>query len=181
LKPAACAFWRIGFWRLGLHSRIVLDRGQPEQEIGRAILKLPQSRHVPGRCVHSAPGITATAVMTANSPGPVGPKSNSPDRQIGVNDRAEPIRSGGPAHSARAVIPCGAPSNRQCRRAGDKDSLSREMCRSSGPRKPGFDECSRTCRFGLLPAGPAGPEAERVGAEGFIIWRGRVVYFVLPP
>ena len=32
-KPAAFAFRRIGFRRLGLHGRIIRRRGQPEQEI----------------------------------------------------------------------------------------------------------------------------------------------------
>jgi hypothetical protein len=33
LKPAAFAFRRVGFGRLGFHRRILPDRGQPEQEI----------------------------------------------------------------------------------------------------------------------------------------------------
>jgi hypothetical protein len=33
LKPAASSFRRIGFGRLGLHSRIIRRRGQTEQEI----------------------------------------------------------------------------------------------------------------------------------------------------
>jgi hypothetical protein len=31
LKPAALAFWRVGFGRLGFHRRIISDRGQRGQ------------------------------------------------------------------------------------------------------------------------------------------------------
>ena len=31
LIPAAFAFWWLGYGRLGLHGRIIPDRGQPEQ------------------------------------------------------------------------------------------------------------------------------------------------------
>jgi hypothetical protein len=38
LKPAAFALLRVGFGRLGLHRRIIPDRGRAEQEILRAAL-----------------------------------------------------------------------------------------------------------------------------------------------
>jgi hypothetical protein len=66
LKPAALAFRWIGFGRLGLHGRIILDRGQPGQAIIDP-LAIASRRYPPSAPVGSFLGIAGWFTSLENS------------------------------------------------------------------------------------------------------------------